>query len=363
MPEKKEPVVKSESLTYADSGVNIEAGDEVVSKIKEMARATFTPETLSDIGSFGALYDASFPGLSNPTLVSSADGVGTKLKLAFATGKHHTVGEDLVNHCINDILVQGARPLFFMDYFATGQLAPDIAVETISGMARACGKTGTAFIGGETAEMPDFYKSGEYDLAGFIVGVVDRGAIVDGSAIKAGDKLLALSSNGLHTNGYSLARWALFDKGDHTYDEHVSELGSTIAEALMKIHTCYLGAISEMQSRLSAGSISGMAHITGGGIPGNLSRIIPDGLQARVNLSSWKPPVIFDFIQRCGALADAEMFRAFNMGVGYIIVCRPEFFSEIKQIASSHGHEPFEIGEVVSAPGAVGETSQKVDLH
>lgn len=363
MSDKKGPAIKPDALTYADSGVDIEAGAEVVSKIKEMARATFTSETLGDIGSFGALFDASFPGLSKPTLVSSADGVGTKLKLAFATGIHHTVGEDLVNHCINDILVQGARPLFFLDYFATGQLAPDIAAETISGIARACGKTGTAFIGGETAEMPDFYQPGEYDLAGFIVGVVERGALVDGSAIKAGDTLLALASNGLHTNGFSLARKAIFDKAGHKLDEHVNELGTTIAEALMAIHTCYLGAVSEIQSRLSAGIISGMAHITGGGIAGNLSRIIPDGLQARVDLSGWEPPVIFKFIQRCGSLADEEMFRVFNMGVGYVIVCRPESLSDIEQIASSHGHGPFTLGEVVSVSGASEASSQKVALH
>ncbi|MCH7878764.1 MAG: phosphoribosylformylglycinamidine cyclo-ligase [candidate division Zixibacteria bacterium] len=357
MPDENKHGTKPEALTYASSGVDIEAGAEVVSRIKDMARTTFTKETLSDIGSFGALFDASFPGLEKPTLVSSADGVGTKLKLAFATGKHHTVGEDLVNHCINDILVQGARPLFFLDYFATGKLAPDIAAETISGIANACRKTGTAFIGGETAEMPDFYQPGEYDLAGFIVGVVDRGALIDGSAIKAGDKLLALSSNGLHTNGFSLARRALFEEAGRTYDEHVDELGSTIAEALMEIHTCYLGAVSEMQSRKAA--ISGMAHITGGGIAGNLSRIIPDGLQAKVDLSGSEPPVIFKFIQRCGSLAGAEMFRAFNMGVGYVIACPPESLSDIKQIASSHGHGPFEIGEVVKAAG---KSNQKVTL-
>ena len=221
----------------------------------------------------------------------------------------------------------------------------------MSGIASACRKTGTAFIGGETAEMPDFYQSGEYDLAGFIVGVVERGAVIDGSAIKAGDRLLALASNGLHTNGFSLARRALFDQAGRKFDEHVDELGSTIAEALMEIHTCYLGAISEIQSRLSPGIISGMAHITGGGIAGNLSRIIPDGLQARVDLSGGDPPVIFKFIQNCGSLAEAEMFRAFNMGVGYIIACRPEALSEIKQIAANRGHKPFEIGEVVTAPG------------
>ncbi|MFQ5606405.1 MAG: phosphoribosylformylglycinamidine cyclo-ligase, partial [Candidatus Zixiibacteriota bacterium] len=246
------------------------------------------------------------------------------------------------------------------DYFATGKLAPEVAAETISGIANGCLKTGTAFIGGETAEMPDFYRPGEYDLAGFIVGVVARDELIDGGAIMAGDRLLGLSSSGLHTNGYSLARRAIFDSAGRKHDEHIPELESTISEALLEIHTCYLGAISEVQSLSGRGWATGMAHITGGGIAGNLSRIIPDGLQAQVSRSSWKTPAVFEFIKQCGKLDEAEMYRAFNMGIGYIVVCRPDRFDEINRIILRHGHQTFELGEVVTTKVV---TAPKVTLH
>ncbi len=350
-------------LTYASSGVDISAGEQVVSRIKSLARETFTPETLSDIGSFGALFKADFGDMKKPALVSSADGVGTKLKLAFMTDKHDTVGEDLVNHCVNDILVQGARPLFFLDYFATGALSPDVAVATISGISRGCKNHGMAFIGGETAEMPDFYSAGEYDLAGFIVGVVDQDEIIDGSAVRAGDSLIGVASSGLHTNGFSLARKAIFDRAGHTPDEHIDSLGCTIAEALMKVHTSYLKPVQRLFSDLSDGSIHGMAHITGGGIAGNLGRIIPSGLQAQIvphtQPGSWPTLPIFDFIQECGEIAEEEMRKAFNLGIGFVLVVSPDDVDKVKTILSDSGHDSFTIGAVATAPGDIDAADAK----
>lgn len=333
-------------LTYASSGVDISAGESVVSRIKDMARATFTPETLSDIGSFGAMYAADFPSIASPALVSSADGVGTKLKVAFLTGKHDTVGEDLVNHCIDDILVQGARPLFFMDYFASGALEPDVAVSVMSGIARGCKNSGLAFIGGETAEMPDFYAAGEYDLAGFIVGVVDREKIIDGSEIREGDRLIGIASSGLHTNGYSLARKALFDIAGHGPDDYVESLGMTVGQALLKTHVCYLAPVTEALSALGAEGVTGMAHITGGGIAGNVERIIPGNLQAQIDRETWKTPELFNYIQRSGSIETEEMYKAFNMGVGYILAVRPERLAAALDIISRHHMSAYEIGSI-----------------
>ncbi|HSG99801.1 MAG TPA: phosphoribosylformylglycinamidine cyclo-ligase [candidate division Zixibacteria bacterium] len=335
-------------LTYESAGVSISAGEEVVSRIKDLARSTFTPDTLSDIGAFGALYRANFPATKSPALVSSADGVGTKLKIAFLTGKHTTVGEDLVNHCINDILVQGARPLFFLDYFATGELEPDVAVDVISGIARACKNTGVAFIGGETAEMPDFYARGEYDLAGFIVGVVDTDRIVDGSQISAGDRVVGIASNGLHTNGYTLARRALFERAGLTTDTHSADLSMTVGQALLKPHTCYLAPITEALCALGENGIHGMAHITGGGIAGNLARVIPDNLQARLERAALPVPPIFALIQRSGNIARDEMYRAFNMGVGYTVVCPHSKTRQLLEILTRHGHTAADMGEIVT---------------
>ncbi len=349
----------SKSLNYADSGVDISAGEEVVSRIKKMARGTFTPQTLSDIGSFGAMFSADFGGLSRPALVSSADGVGTKLKLAFMTGKHDTVGEDLVNHCVNDILVQGARPLFFLDYFATGALSPDIAVATISGISRGCKNHGMAFIGGETAEMPDFYSAGEYDLAGFIVGVVSQDEIIDGSTVKAGDTLIGIASCGLHTNGFSLARKAIFDVAGHKHDEHIEELGETVAEALMKVHTSYLKPVQKLFKDLPAGSIHGLAHITGGGVAGNLSRIIPKGLQAQLQPDNWPSLPIFDFIQSCGSITDEDMRQAFNLGIGFILAVDSKDAERVKVVLKDCGHESFNIGSIVEASEEIKNSDDK----
>src|SRR5438105_2791415 len=262
------------AVTYADAGVNIDAANRATEKIKELARSTFNARTLSEIGSFGGMFDGAFPNMRRPVLVASADGVGTKLKIAFATGIHNTVGRDLVNHCVNDILVQGARPLFFLDYIATGKLSPDTITNVIEGITNGCRENGCVLLGGETAEMPGFYADGEYDVAGFIVGVVDREKIIDGKTIEAGDVVLALPSVGLHTNGYSLARKLFFEDAGLSSDTFIDQLGETIGEALLKPHASYL---RELDALLDSKKIKGLAHITGGGFLENIPRILPEG--------------------------------------------------------------------------------------
>lgn len=330
-------------MTYAKAGVDIRAGDEAVGKIKQLARATFNPSVLSEIGSFGGFFKPDVTGMRAPVLVSSADGVGTKLKLAFLTGNHRTIGEDLVNHCINDILVHGAKPLFFLDYIATGKLLPNVVAEIVEGIARGCRANGVALLGGETAEMPDFYSSGEYDLAGFIVGIVDQEKIVNGTAIESGDVLIGLPSNGLHTNGYTLARKVVFDIAGHSATDRVAHLQTSIGDALMAVHRCYASVVFPLLERFE---IHGMAHITGGGIEGNLSRIIPDGLEARVKLKSWPVPAIFNYLHTAGDLDLDDMFDTFNMGVGYILVAPSKKATEIMETLASLGEKSYRIGEV-----------------
>lgn len=305
-------------MDYRQSGVDIDAGNETVRRIKSLARGTFTRGVLSEIGSFGGLFALDPQQCREPVLVSSADGVGTKLKVAFMTGRHDTIGADLVNHCVNDILVQGASPLFFLDYLATGRLSPDVAEQVITGVARACAENGCALIGGETAEMPGFYADGEYDIAGFIVGVVERSRIIDGRGVVPGDILIGLRSSGLHTNGYSLARRVLFDVAGLSPSTHQAELGTSVGEALLATHRCYLRPVRPL---LAATLVKGMAHITGGGITENLPRVLPEGCGAAVNRRSWTVPPLFQLIQLLGQVGDAEMLRAFNMGIGLIVVC------------------------------------------
>ncbi|TAK15171.1 MAG: phosphoribosylformylglycinamidine cyclo-ligase [Acidobacteria bacterium] len=302
-------------IDYRQSGVDIDAGNEVVRRIKSLARGTYTPNVLSGVGSFGGLFRVD-PSIKEPVLVASADGVGTKLKLAFMTGVHDTIGADLVNHCVNDILVQGATPLFFLDYLATGKLSPDVAEQIVTGVARACGENGCALLGGETAEMPGFYADGEYDVAGFIVGAVERARVIDGSSIAAGDVLIGLPSTGLHTNGYSLARRIVFEAMRLDAGTHVAELGSTVGAALMQTHRSYLRVV---QPHLSSGVIKGMAHITGGGLTENTPRMLPAGVMAEIDLRSWTVPPLFNWLQRGGGIAPDEMRRAFNMGVGLVL--------------------------------------------
>jgi phosphoribosylformylglycinamidine cyclo-ligase len=332
-------------VDYKASGVDIDAGNETVRRIRSLARSTFTPGVLSDIGSFGGLFRMEPGRYKEPVLVASADGVGTKLKVAFMAGRHDTVGADLVNHCVNDILVQGAEPIFFLDYLATGQLAPDVAESVIGGMARACRDNNCALLGGETAEMPGFYKDGEYDLAGFIVGAVDRPRLINGRTIAVGDVLVGVPSSGLHTNGYSLARRIVFDTLKLDVGSYVPELALTVGEALLEPHRSYLPFV---QPLLEATRIKGMAHITGGGITDNLPRILPHGTAAVIDGSSWTVPPLFTWLRRAGDVPIDDMMRTFNMGIGLIIVVASDQAEPlISELAARGGRDARVIGEVV----------------
>src|SRR2546422_10249905 len=333
----------TKSATYASAGVDIDAANRATEKIKELARATFNERTLSEIGSFGGMFDGAFPGMGQPLLVASADGVGTKLKIAFATGIHNTIGRDLVNHCVNDILVQGARPLFFLDYIATGKLAPETITSIVEGIANGCGENGCALLGGETAEMPGFYADGEYDVAGFIVGVVDREKIIDGHTITPGDIVLGLPSVGLHTNGYSLARKLFFEVTGYQAETHLDELDETIGAALLKPHVSYL---STLEGLLDTGMIKGLAHITGGGLLENIPRILPAGTSVEIKRGSWPVLPIFNLMQGLGNIEDAEMCRTFNMGLGMVVVCAGTNASLIKAHIDSCSEACYEIGRI-----------------
>jgi phosphoribosylformylglycinamidine cyclo-ligase len=329
------------SADYRQSGVDIDAGNDAVRRIRELARDTYTGGVLSGVGSFGGLF--ALEGVPDPVLVSSADGVGTKLKLAFLTGVHDTIGVDLVNHCVNDILVQGARPLFFLDYFATGKVFPQVVEQVVRGLARACRDNACALLGGETAEMPGFYAEGEYDIAGFIVGVVSRPRIVDGRTIQRGDRLIGLPSTGLHTNGYSLARAIAFDRLKLRVDSHVDALGETVGAALLRSHRSYLPALSSL---LDSGWIKGMAHITGGGLTENVPRVLPDGRGFVLDERSWTVPPLFTWLQQAGGVSKAEMFRTFNMGVGLVLVCAPADVDAVVGDLRSRGEHAWLLGEV-----------------
>jgi phosphoribosylformylglycinamidine cyclo-ligase len=331
-------------ITYSDAGVDIDAATRATDKIKELARRTFNQRTLSEIGSFGGMFDGAFPNLQQPVLVASADGVGTKLKIAFAASVHNTVGRDLVNHCVNDILVQGARPLFFLDYIATGKLLPDVVAGIVEGVAIGCRENGCVLLGGETAEMPDFYSAGEYDIAGFIVGVTDRERVIDGKRITPGDVLLALPSVGLHTNGYSLARKLFFEVAGHDVNTYLNELGTTVGEALLQPHVSYLKALDSL---LDSGSIKGLAHITGGGLTDNIPRILPEGCGVEIDKGGWPVLPVFNLMQKLGNVSEAEMYRTFNMGVGMVIVCAPQDRQAIALHLSDRQAECFEVGRVV----------------
>ena len=339
-------------MDYKQAGVDIEAGNEVVRRIRTLARGTFTAGVLSDIGSFGGLFRLDSAQVRDPVLVASADGVGTKLRVAFQAGVHRTIGVDLVNHCVNDILVQGAQPLFFLDYLATGRLEPDVAVQVVEGLSTACRENGCALLGGETAEMPGFYADGEYDVAGFIVGVVSRDRLIDGRAIRPGDALIGVPSSGLHTNGYSLARRIAFEIAGLRVDSFVPDLGRTIGAALLEPHRSYLPVITP---HLSSGVIKGMAHITGGGITDNLPRIFPEGTAAVIDRSAWQVPPIFQWLQRTGAVPDEDMLRTFNMGIGLIVACEEAHVDGlISDLARTGESAAVRIGRVIAGPRTVG---------
>ncbi len=306
-------------MKYRDSGVDIDQASRALKRAGESLRSTWNERVLSELGAFGGLFDLS--GLDNPVLVSSIDGVGTKLKIAFATGRHDTVGACLVNHCVNDILVQGARPLFFLDYFGTGRLGEGVLEAVVAGMAGACRENGMALIGGETAEMPGFYSDEEYDLAGCIVGMVNREQLVDGGAIKAGDLMIGLASTGLHTNGYSLARKALLETAGLALDETPAGLDRNLADALLAVHRSYLPHVRATEA--AGVTIKGMVHLTGGGFLDNIPRILPKGCRALIDTAAWRVPPLFELIAAKGEVEREEMYRVFNMGVGYLLVIDP----------------------------------------
>ncbi len=335
--------------SYKAAGVDIDAGNETVRRIKSIARGTFTPGVLSEIGSFGGLFSLG-GGWQDPVLVSSADGVGTKLKVAFMAGVHDTIGQDLVNHCVNDILVQGAVPLFFLDYLATGRLSPDVAEQIVTGLAAACRDNGCALLGGETAEMPGFYADGEYDVAGFIVGAVDRAKLIDGRSLQPGDVLLGLPSVGLHTNGYSLARHIVFATLGLGVDSHVDELGETVGAALLRPHRSYLRA---MQPLMAAGLVKGMAHITGGGLTDNLPRVLPEGTAAEVTRGSWPVLPLFEWLGRVGGVAQDDQYRTFNMGIGLVVaVAEADAAAAVAHLQTA-GEQVHHIGRIVAGVPSV----------
>ena len=332
-------------MDYKASGVDIDAGNETVRRIRGLARSTFTSGVLSEIGSFGGLFRLAPGQYRDTVLVASADGVGTKLKVAFMVNRHDTIGADLVNHCVNDILVQGAEPLFFLDYLATGRLSPEVAESIVGGIAGACRENGCALLGGETAEMPGFYADGEYDVAGFIVGAVDRSRLITGRAIAIGDVLVGVPSSGLHTNGYSLARRVIFEHLRLKVDSYVPELSGTVGDALLAPHRSYLQIVKPL---LDGGRIKGMAHITGGGITDNLPRVLPHGTAAVVNTSAWEVPPLFTWLERSGGVPHDDMMRTFNMGIGLIIVTgRDQAEPLIDELAARGGKDARVIGEIV----------------
>jgi len=329
--------------SYKQAGVDIDEAERAVAQIRKIAKATFTRGVLTDIGSFGACF--ALPKMRRPVLISSVDGVGTKLKIAFETGRHNTIGQDLVNHCVNDIAVQGAKPLFFLDYLAVGKLDAGVAASVVSGIARGCQTNGCALIGGETAEMPGLYATGEYDLAGVIVGVAEQSQLTTGSAVRAGDALIGLPSTGLHTNGFSLARKVLFERGGFTVDSRLPELGDTLAEELLKVHRSYLAPIQALKK---AGLLLGAAHITGGGITDNTPRMLPKGLTASVDLKAWEIPPIFRVMRQVGQIPDADYRRTFNLGIGMIFAIRQAEAGRAIRILKRKGEAPVMLGEVVA---------------
>ncbi len=331
-------------VSYADSGVDIERANRTKQRIKYLAHKTFNRSVLSEIGGFGGLFAIDRKKFADPVLVSSVDGVGTKLKIAFEMNLHHTVGADLVNHCVNDIAVQGATPMFFMDYFATGHLQPEVAEKVVAGIADACKQNGCALLGGETAEMPGFYLEGEYDLAGFILGVVNRDKIITGKAVQAGDVLVGLPSTGLHTNGYSLARKLFFEVARYTPDSYVNEIKGKVGTELMKTHKSYWPIVRRM---VEAECVVAMAHITGGGITENLPRVLAKGTGAIVEINSWPVPPIFEHLQKIGNVPAEEMLRTFNMGIGMILVVPAKKFKKVQTILDRCGEKGYTIGRVV----------------
>lgn len=342
-------------LSYRDAGVDIDAADKALRGVKDIVKKTFTPHVLRDIGTFGAMFQLEVANYSEPVLVSSVDGVGTKLKVAFAMNKHDTVGIDLVSHCVNDILVQGARPLFFLDYLAFGHLDPQTAIDVITGLSNGCRYAGCALIGGETAEMPGLYGEKEYDLAGTIVGIVDKNEIIDGAAIQEGDVIIALRSSGLHTNGYSLARKICFEVAGLGPHDEMPYVGRPAGEALLEPHRSY-SKVMQLVQRIA--TVNGMVHITGGGITDNLPRVLPEGLAAEIHLDAWNALPIFRFLQERGSVSDAEMLHTFNMGVGFLVIVSEKEADKTIKTLSQACEEPRIVGRVVAGDNKVHYTGK-----
>jgi phosphoribosylformylglycinamidine cyclo-ligase len=341
----------NDTIRYKDAGVDIDAANLATERIKKLARSTFNENVLSEIGGFGGMFNGVFPDTREPVLVASCDGVGTQLKVAFATGVHNTVSHDLVAHCVNDILVQGARPLFFLDYIATGKLDPDVVSQIADGLATGCRESNCALLGGETAEMPGLYADGEYDLAGFIVGVVDRHRIINGARITEGDVVVGLPSLGLHTNGYSLARKLVFETAGYKLDQTVPELGCTAAEELLKPHKSYLPALERLIEH--DGVIKGLAHITGGGLVENIPRILPANVDVALKEGSWPVLPVFDLLQKIGDVPREDMLRTFNLGIGMVVIAGPKSMQFLEDKFNCARQEFYVIGEVVNGNGKV----------
>ena len=335
-------------LTYADAGVSFEAEAEAIKRLKGLVQTTYRPEVLSDVGSFGGLF--ALKAYDEPVLVSSTDSVGTKLKVAFKASRHNTVGFDIVAHCGNDIVVQGAEPLFFLDYIGINKVVPAVIEQVIEGLASGCREIGCALIGGEIAELPDFYAVGEYDLVGTIVGVVERKNVITGSTIAPGDKLIGLGSVGLHTNGFSLARRIVFERCDYDVDTYLPELSETVGDALLASHKSY---VKSMLALREVCKIKGLAHITGGGLPANVLRILPDECVAHIRKGTWEIPSIFSFLQAEGDVEEEEMYRVFNMGVGMVVVLSPDDVDAALSSLSASGESAYLIGEVVAGEKGV----------
>lgn len=333
-------------ITYKDAGVDIDAGDELVERIKPLARSVRIPEVLDDIGGFAGLCRVP-EGMKEPVLVSGTDGVGTKLEVAFATGVHDTIGIDLVAMCVNDVVTTGARPLFFLDYFASSRLNVDVAEAVIRGITEGCRQSGCALMGGETAELPGMYRPGSYDLAGFAVGVVERSRILDGKSTRPGDIVLGVASTGLHSNGYSLARKVVQEATGGDFAQHVESLGTTLGEALLVPTRIYAAAVRSVMDRLPFGAVRAFSHITGGGLPGNLPRVLPDGMGARLALSSYERPAIFRWLEQNGPVEEHEMRRTFNLGVGLCAVVDPGHVDAAIEAFAAAGERAWRLGEIV----------------
>ncbi len=341
-------MANKKSLTYADAGVSFEAESKAMQRIKGLVKSTYRPEVLSDVGTFGGLF--ALGSYQKPVLVSSTDSVGTKLMVAFKANKHDTVGYDIVAHCGNDIVVQGAEPLFFLDYIGIGKMEPEVIEQLMVGLTDGCKDIGCPLISGETAELSGLYTPGEYDLVGTIVGVVERDALITGENISQGDKIIALESSGLHTNGYSLARKILFERCKYDVGTYLPEISTTVGEELLKPHKSYVRSILNLREKCD---VKGIAHITGGGLPGNIIRILPDGCQARIHKKSWEIPAIFNILQREGSVEAEEMYRVFNMGIGLVLVVAPDSVSIALDSLNASGESAFVLGEIVTGDKGV----------